>query len=146
MADEKIPGIMRDFLKALEAKDVDKVLSFYAEDGDWTSSEGVFKGKEELRRYLTWLFALAQEPKINICGNGIIAQGNKAFVEHMISGTIMGKKVEYLAMRAWEFSDGKVNHTRTVNDRLLMAKQAAKGWLPRWVVNYIVKQAEKGLH
>ena len=34
MSDEKILGIVRDFIKALVARDVDKVLSFFTEDGD----------------------------------------------------------------------------------------------------------------
>ena len=146
MADEKIPGIIRDFLKALEAKDGDKVLSFFAEDGDWTIPEGVFKGKEELKHYLNWMLPLFQGGKITECGNGIITQGNKAYVEFMVTGTVMGKKVEYLEMAAWEFSDDKIKHVRRVSDRLLICKQAARGWLQKWVVNYIVKQVEKGLH
>ena len=146
MADENIPSIIRDFLKAIEAKDVDKAISFFAEDGDWTTCEGVFKGKEELKRYLKWMAAVGQEPKITGCGNGIITQDNKAFSELMITDTVMGRKVEYLEMDAWEFSDDKIKHFRVVYDRLLICKQGAKGWLQKWVVNYIIKQVEKGLH
>jgi uncharacterized protein (TIGR02246 family) len=146
MAGEKIEGIMRDCLKALAAKDIDKVLSYYTEDGDWTTSEGVFKGKTELRRYLKWMADTVKDPTINICGNGIVVDGNRAFVEHKIGGTINGKKVEYLAMCAWEFVGDKVQHSRTTGDRLLLAKQAVNGWLPKMIVNSIISQSEKGLH
>ncbi len=46
-------------------------------------------------------------------------------------------------MCAYEFSDGKIKKVRAVSDRLLMAQQVAKGWLPKMLVNFIVKQAEK---
>jgi len=49
-------------------------------------------------------------------------------------------------MCAYEFTDDKIQEVRTVYDRLLIAKQVAKGWLAKRLVNSIVKQAEKGLH
>jgi hypothetical protein len=74
-----------------------------------------------------------------------MVQGDRAFYEHDIAATIEGKRVEGLAMCAYEFDGDKIKEVRTVYDRLLMAKQAAKGWLPKTLVNSIIKQAEKGL-
>jgi len=34
---------------------------------------------------------------------------------------------------------------RTVYDRLSIAKQLAKGWLAKWVVNSVISPFEKGL-
>jgi len=145
MSDEQIVNMMRDSFKAMGEGDVEKGISSWAEDGVWITPEGTFQGKEEVKRYLTWMAATSKDMEIKETGNGIIVQGDKAFVEHIISGTIQGKRVEVLAMCAWEFSDGKVKRISTTMDRLSMAKQAAKGWLARWLVNIIVKQAEKGL-
>lgn len=146
MTDEKIASIMRDLIKALEAADVEKALSCFAEDGVWDTPNGTFKGKAELRRYLTVSAQSMRDLTITETGNKIIVQGNKAFYEHVIAATIEGKRAEGLAMCAWEFTDDKVQAVRTVYDRLAMAKQAAKGWLAKMLVNAIVKQAEKGLH
>jgi ketosteroid isomerase-like protein len=145
MADEKTATIMRDFLRALEAEDVDKVVSFFAEDGVWVAPEGTFKGKERLRRYLGWQFGQARDMKITERGNGIIAQANQAFIEHVITGTLNGVRAEYLALCAWELKDDKIKEIRTVYDRLSLVKQAARGWLAKWLVGQVVKQAEKGL-
>ena len=60
MTDEQISVVMHDFLKAIEAKDEDKALSFFADDGDWTAPEGVFKGKDELKRHLKWMSVLVK--------------------------------------------------------------------------------------
>ena len=146
MTEEKIASIMRDCFRALEKGDVEKLLSLSAEDGVWVTPAGTFKGKEELKRYFTWMAESMQNVTITETGNGIMVQGNKAFVEHVIAGTMNGMRSEVLAMCAWEFSDEKVQQVRTAMDRLSMAKQAAKGWLAKWLVNLIVKQAEKGLH
>ena len=145
MTDEKIPGIMRDFVKTLSEGDVEKTLSFLTEDAVWVNPDGTFKGREELRRYLTVFFQNMQDVTVTETGNGIIVQGNKAFFEHVIAATAGGKRAEVLAMCAYEFSGDKIKEVRTTFDRLLMAKQAATG-LGKWMVNMIVKQAEKGLH
>ena len=146
MNDEKIASIMRDLIKSLETGDVEKTLSLFAEDGVMVNPNGTFKGKEELRRYLTNSSQSMRDVAVTETGNKIIVQGNKAFYEHVITATIEGKRAEGLAMCAYEFTNDKIQEVRTVYDRLLMAKQAAKGWFARTLVNLIVKQAEKGLH
>ena len=99
-----------------------------------------------MRRYLTNSAQSMRDMKVTETGNKIIVQGNKAFYEHVIAATIEGKRAEGLAMCAYEFTNDKIQEVRTVYDRLLMAKQAAKGWFAGTLVNLIVKQAEKGLH
>ena len=146
MNEEEIAGIMRDLIKSIETGDVEKTLSLFAEDGVWINPNGTFKGREELKRYMTSSAKSMQEVKITETGNKIIVQGDKGFYEHEIAATIEGKRVEGLAMCAYEFTNGKIQEVRTVYDRLLIAKQAAKGWLAKTLVNSIVKQAEKGLH
>jgi ketosteroid isomerase-like protein len=146
MADEKIVSIMRDCFRAMEKGDVEKGLSFWAEDGVWVTPQGTFKGKEELRRYLKWMSESMQDVKITETGNGIIVQGGKAFVEHNIAGTRQGVRGEVLAICAWEFGNEKIKRMSTVMDRLSQAKQMAKGPLAKWLVNSIVKRADKGLH
>ncbi len=144
MAGEKIATIMRDFVKTLETGDVEKGLSFLTEDAVWVNPDGTFRGKDELRRYLTNMAQTMQDVKVTETGNGIMVQGNKAFFEHVISGTVQGQRFKGLAICAYEFKGDKLQEVRTAYDRLLMAQQAATG-LGKWLVNLIVKQAEKGL-
>ena len=145
MAEEKIVSIMRECFGAMEKGDVEKGLSYWAEDGVWITTSGTYKGMQEVERYLRWMADNMKDMKITVTGNGIIAQGDKAFVEHDIAATLQGVRVEVLAMCAWEFSNGKIKRMSTVMDRLSMARQGAKGWLAKWLVNSIVKRAEKGL-
>ena len=144
MSDEEIVNLMRDCLGSMEKGDVEEGLSFWAEDGVWITPAGTFKGKDEVKRYLTWMASM-EDVKITETGNGIIVHGDKALVEHTIAGTFQGRRAEVLAMCAWEFSNGRIQRISTVMDRLSIARQAAKGWLAKWLVNFIVKRAEKGL-
>ena len=143
VAKEELASVMRDFVQAMAKGDVDKTLSFCTEDAVWVYPNGTFKGKDELRRYLSAEAESMQDMTVTETGNGIIVEGNKAFFEHVIAATVQGRRAEVLAMCAYEFSDGKIKEVRSAFDRLSLAQQAAKGWLPKMLVNFIVKQAEK---
>ena len=145
MADEKIPGIMREFVKGMEKGDVKKQLSFLTDDAVWVNPNGTFKGKEELGCYLTAMNESMKDVTVTECGHGIIVQGNKAFFEHVIGGTVEGRRADVLGMCAYEFSGDKIKEVRTTYDRLSMAQQAATG-LGKWMANMIVKKMEEGLH
>jgi ketosteroid isomerase-like protein len=152
MAKKKIESMMRDFIETIEKGDVEKTLTFLAEDADYVTPEGIFKGKEELKHYLHWSAQISPNPKIKDVGIGIMVKGNKAVYEHIVEVTYEGAKYEALTLCVYEFSDEKIQHLRTVVDRLSIIKQTVesasgvKAWIGRRVVNYIVKEAEKGLH
>ena len=146
MSEEKIESIMRDFLAALGARDVEKALSFLAEDATWVLPEGTFRGKGEIGRYLRWMMQSIPDFAYSEAGIGIVVRGNKAAYEHVLTATIRGAKCEWLALCAYEFTGEKIQRLRTVNDRLSVVKQAARGWFQRAIVNSLLRQAEKGLH
>ena len=145
MPEEKIPSSMRESVQTLSDGDVEKSLAYFTEDAVWVSPFGTAKGKDELRRFTAWMYDQMKDIEVKECGNGIIAQGNKAFFEHELSSTMEGKRVTGLAFCAYEFEGDKIKNVRTTYDRLSMAQQAVKGWLPKMMVNMMVKQAEKGL-
>jgi len=145
MAEEKIEGIMRSFLKAVVEKDVDKAVSLCTEDAVWVNPLGTFKGKDEVKRYITWLNQSIPDMKITETGIGIMTQDNVGVYEHVLSGTYDGMKWEVLALCVYEFSGAKIKNLRTVYDRLLLAKQVVKGMLAKKAVNSIIGNMEKGL-
>ena len=143
MTNEEIANIMRDFVETMTKGDVEKTLSFFTEDAVWVEPNGTFKGKDELRSYLSAQAKSMEDRTITEAGNGIIVERNKAFFEHVLGATVQGRRAEFLAMCAYEFSNGKIKEVRSTYDRLLIAQQAVKGWLPKMLVNFIVKQSEK---
>ena len=142
MSEEKVKSIMHDFVGAMAKRDVEKGVSLCAEDVAWSLPEG--KGRKEVKRYLEWLAQSTADLTVADSGIGIMVQGNKAVYEHVWKGTVRGMKWEGPYICVYEFSDEKIQNIRTVYDRLSIAKQAAKGWIARTIVNSIAKRWPKG--
>lgn len=145
MADEKYTSLARDFLKALQARHVEEVLSFFAPDGVWIAPEGTFSGKARIESYLDWQFNRGRDFKLAEVENGVVVEGNRAFIEHTVAYTLSGERVEYVVLCALEMKDGQVKRIRTVYDRLSLGRQVARGPLSRWAVARVVRRAEDGL-
>ena len=152
MSETKIKSIVRAFWDAFDARDVEKMLTFFAEDAVWVSPVGTFKGKEGLRHVLTWDTQIMPTSKSRSSGIGIMVKGNKAVSEGISEGDYEGKKFEEPGITVFEFSNDKIQHIRLFYNKLSMVKQVAMqytgivGWFAKRIVNYIVKSGEKGLH
>ena len=145
MSDEKKKEVMHTFVKSFEEMDVEKALSLCTDDVTWTTPFGIFKGKEEVKRYLDWNGTNTKDVKFTESGSGILVQGDIASFEHRISGIMQGEKVDFLAMCTYQFSGDQVKEMKTVFDRLDIAEQATSTWLPKKIVNTLVSQLHKGL-
>lgn len=145
MSDQNVENVVRDFVGALFKPDLDKVLSMCAEDVEWVTPQGTFQRKDGVKRYWTWVTATNSDLTYSDSGIRVMVQGDKAVYEHVIGGKFKGMKWQIPVMCAYEFKDGKVQHLRTVYDRLALAKQAAKGCFAKRIVNSVVKQTEQGL-
>ena len=146
MAKEEIVKIMRNFKDALNKKDIEESLSFFTEDADWVDPNGVFKGKEEIKKYLKWGFEVSPNQKVIESGIKIIAEEDRAVYEHILEGSHEGMKYQILALCNYEFTGDKIRHVRSAYDRLTQAKQLAKGKIAKTAVNSIINRMEKGLH
>jgi ketosteroid isomerase-like protein len=145
MSKEGLISMMRKFKDAFNKKDLEKTLSFFAEDADWVNPNGKFKGKEEIKNYFKWVFEINPDQKIIESGIKIIAEEDKALYEHILEGSVEGMKYQILALCIYESKKDKFQHLRTAYDRLSMAKQLAKGPIAKTAVNSILKRMEKGL-
>jgi len=83
--------IIRDILEAFNKKDISTMASFYADDVTYIRSEGTLKGKEEVKRYYTWV--LSNWSTIKLIEKDIIAEGDKAALEFVQEGTSL-KRME----------------------------------------------------
>lgn len=146
MAKEEIISIMRNFKDAYNKKDIEESLSFFTEDADWVNPDGVFKGKEEIKSYLEWVFEIIPDQKLIESGVKIIAEEDRAVYEHILEGSYEGMKYQILVLCIYEFKGNKIQHVRAVYDRLSLAKQVAKGQIAKTAVNSIINRMKKGLH
>jgi len=146
MSEEKIESVIRSLRGAIEKADVEKALSFVAEDAVWINDEGTFKGKEEWKRYLTWLAKVNTDIKFKDAGIGIMTKGNKAVTQFTFEAkTSDGTKFEVPSVCTYEFRDEKIQQHWTISDRLSIAKQVAKGLVDKRVIRTVVNDMEKGL-
>ena len=146
MSEKKIEGIIRGMVEALVKGDAEKALSFFTEDAVWVGNEGAFKGKEELKRYITWMVQGTQDMKFTDAGIGIMVKGNKAVWEYILEGTIEGTRFGVPGVCVYEFSDEKIQQHRAFSDRLSIGKQVTKGWFAEKVMRFILSRSERGLH
>ncbi|MFO7793269.1 MAG: nuclear transport factor 2 family protein [Candidatus Saliniplasma sp.] len=94
MAKEQYAELMREFTYALEAKDMEKILSFCTEDIRFVTPFGTFEGKGEVSDLLEWMSGNIQSVKYTETGTGIIVQGDKAAYEHTLTGKYEGEEIE----------------------------------------------------
>jgi uncharacterized protein (TIGR02246 family) len=145
MSKEQLISMMRKFKDAYNKKDLEKTLSFFAEDADWVNPNGEFKGKEEIKNYFKWAFEINPDQKIIESGVKIIAEEDKAVYEHILEGSFEGMKYQILALCIYESKGSKFQHLRSAYDRLSLAKQLAKGPIAKTAVNSIINRMGKGL-
>ena len=148
VSEEKIGSVIREREIARGNRDVEKMLSFLAEDVVWTNNEGIFKGKEEVKRYFAWEAQRMGNAKTVDAGVGTIVKGNIAVRELVFEGsTSDGRRFGGIpVIIVEEFSGEKIQRHSEYFDRLSLAKQVAKGRLERMIVGSLVNRFEKGLH
>ena len=145
MSKEELIDMMQKFKDAYNKKDLEKTLSFFAEDADFINPNGEFKGREKIKNYFKWVFEINSDQKIIESGIKIIAEEDKAVYEHILEGIVEGMKYQILALCIYESKGDKFQHVRSTYDRLSMAKQLAKGPVAKTAVNSIINRMEKGL-
>lgn len=146
MAEKEIENIIRNLIDSLEKKDIDKTLSFFTDDATWFTAQGTFKGREEIRRYVTWMVNTLKDLKFTFDGVGILIQGDKAVAQSTFDALYNGIKIKVGNVCTYEFSEDRIKNHWTIIDRLSLAQQAAKGPIERMAVKNIVARSEKGLH
>ncbi len=146
MSDVTIEGLVRQAMDVINTNDVDKILDLFAEDGLWRTPSGLFKGKAELRKFVTWITETMKDNNLAETGAGVMIKGRNAMVEHIQTGFIEGDPIRFLSMCAYEFDDNdKIRQLTTIYDRLAMAEQAADRWLEKTVVHSVVNKVQEGL-
>ena len=151
MWEKDVEDAVRGFGEAFVARDVERMLSFFADDAVWVSPVGVFRGRDGLRRVLTWDVQVAPWVKARRFGIDILVKGNRAVSESVFEGVYEGKRFEMSSVTVFEFAGDKIRHIRLYYDKLSITKQVVmqykgvSGWFAKRLVNLIVGRAEKGL-
>ncbi|MGZ5491727.1 MAG: nuclear transport factor 2 family protein [Nitrososphaeraceae archaeon] len=146
MAEKEIENVIRDLIASIERKDLGGVLSCFTDDATWFTPQGIFRGKEEIKRYLDWLSNLLSNIRFTYEGLGILVLGNKGVHQSIFGATYKGIKFSVDNICTYEFSGNKIRNHWIINDRLSCAQQASAGPITRKALNMIVAKIEKELH
>ena len=146
MDEKKIENTARNLVDSMEKKDIEKSLSYFTEDAVYHTPVGIFKGKDEIRRYFAWMAESFSELKFTDEGVGIIIKDNIAAHQSTYSAKDEIPRFPLRHICTAEFKGDKIKNHWTLTDRLSLAEQATKNPITRKVVNSIIAQSEKGLH
>ena len=105
--------LVRELFDAVEAKNIDEILSFYHEDIDFIDPHYPkvhMKGKEEIVKGLTWGFKAVKSFKFSTINYFENAEGTSASVEYDTKIELSnGKKLNYPQVFIIEANNGKVS-------------------------------------
>jgi ketosteroid isomerase-like protein len=145
MNEKEMENILRSFVDSLEKKDTERSVSFFTDDATWFTNQGKFKGKDEIKRYITWMCKNLTDVKFSDIGVGIIAKDNKAVYQSTYDAKYNGTKIRVGNVCTYEFSEDKIKNHWITTDRLSMVKQVATGPIARKIVNSMIAKTEQGL-
>ena len=142
--EDKIRQVAMDFDNAIESKDIDLMVSFFADDCEIELMSIVLSGKEGARKWLEWLFGTLVEVKFKPII--IMVEGNIFFEEFILVGTLPnGKIVESKQSEVLVYEDYKIKSLRVYFDRLDFADVVAEDFISRRIVKMLISRSLKGL-
>lgn len=148
MATHQSPDDIRQAAKqlddAVEQKDVETVLSCFADDGEVQLGGVTLHGKEGLQRGLAWLYdrlgAIKFQPVT------ILVEGNTFFEEFVMkTRKEPGHELQITAAEVLVYEGGKVKSLRVYLDRLALARAVATGIVEKWIVRKLDQLSLRGL-
>lgn len=148
-----LEDVVKAFEEAYETRDVERILGFFADDGEWVlTGLGAFKGKEAVRKVVEWDARVTPTVTHRSAGIGMLAKDNVVVREAVAEATYEGLPYEIPIATIFEFGDDrKIRSMHSYYDKLGEMQQIAnqfrgiKGWFPKKLMNYIVAQGAKGL-
>lgn len=121
MADAR--QVVRDFCAAWEARDQQRILDAFADDGVYHNMPmQPAVGKDAIKGLLGMILAPASDVKFEI--KHIVADGNVVLTERLDTFVMGGKTVTLPVMGVFEVRDGKIAAWRDYFDLATWTKQA----------------------
>jgi ketosteroid isomerase-like protein len=145
MDTERIRQVAKELDDTLETKNIERILSFFADDCEIQLLGIKVKGKDGARRWLRWQFGhVADYELVPIV---IMIEGNVFFEEFVVKarlpdGTALESRQAEVLVYNEEY---RVSSLRLYFDRLDFADAVARDPFSRFVVRRLVKASLKGL-
>jgi hypothetical protein len=133
-----------EFDNAIESKDIDHMVSFFADNCKIELMGITLSGRAGARKWLEWLFDTLVEVKFKPVIT--MVEGNVFFEEFILVGTLAnGNIVESKQSEVLVYEDYKIKSLRVYFDRLDFADVVADGFISRKIVSTLISRSLKGL-
>ena len=143
--EEKIKEIASALDDAIESKNYEEILSYFADDCEIELLGLEIKGKENVKKWLNWMFSHIKEIRFEPVL--IMIQGNSFFEELVVKAELHnGASVTSKQSEVLIYEELKVKSLRLYFDRLDFADSFNKGFLNRYIIKKIIKRSLKGLN
>lgn len=141
---DRIKQVAMDFDNAIESKDIDHMVSFFADDCEIELMGIKLSGKDGARRWLEWLFDTLVEVRFKPVT--IMVEGNVFFEEFVLEGTLPnGKVVESKQSEVLVYENYKIKSLRVYFDRLDFADVVADGFVSKKIIKTLISRSLRGL-
>lgn len=141
---EGIRNAAMAFDKALEEKDLQRVLESFADDCEIELLNVKLVGKEGAKRWFNWLYKHVAELKL--LPITIMVEGDKFFEEFTVEATFYdGEKARSSQAEVLKFENLKIKSLRMYFDRLDFSSSVAKGIISRTIVKQLLKKSLEDL-
>jgi uncharacterized protein (TIGR02246 family) len=143
MSIEENARILRDLHAAINKRDLDKAMSFFADDARYiTMPSGTCNSKDEIRKYFEKLMKAYEKFNMRETRPPVVS-GDTATHEYMVDAKLKGgPEGSVSAVAIAEFRNGRITQLRNYVDKLEAAKQLAKGTLAKRTVGAVAKRVE----
>lgn len=139
-----IRRLAKDLDDAIERRDIESVVSAFAEDCRIELLGIRLSGRAGVRRWLDWFYGKLASVKFTPIT--IMIEDNTFFEEFLVEAkTKRGAKIVSKQSEVLEYEQGKVKSLRLYFDRLEFAGTVAHDFLSRALVKKIVALFSKGL-
>ena len=133
-----------DLDNAIESRDIDHIVSFFADDCEIELMGVTLSGKNGARRWLEWLFDTLVEVKFKPVV--IMVENSTFFEEFLLVGTLPnGKVVESKQSEVLVYENYKIKSLRVYFDRLDFADVVAEGFISKRIVRTLISRSLRGL-
>jgi ketosteroid isomerase-like protein len=142
--EDRIRQVAMDLDNTIESKDIEKIVSFFADDCDIELMGIRLSGRDGARRWLEWLFDTLVEIKFRPII--IMVDGNTFFEEFILIGTLPGGRVvESKQAEVLVYENYKIKSLRLYFDRLDFADVIAEDFISRKIIKTLISRSLKGL-
>ncbi len=141
---EQILNVAKELDDAIETRDVERILPFFAEDCSIELFELTLHGHEGARKWLEWMFQHLTE--ISFDPIIIMVDDNVFFEEFIVQGKLHdGRTVQSKQAEVLVYENLLVNSLRLYFDRLDFVEALSSSWINRKIIQKIIKESVKGL-